>query len=903
MQARVCGPVIIALLIFSLMTPFIHAEGSDFADVESDGTYPVGFTDLFWGDEDGDTHAGQLFYPANSSGQRTPMANLTGPYPLFVWFGDDGESRTNYGWIGNSLASAGYIVLCMPPDWAPAETTDQIADLIWLYYRFAENNINGSDFVYDPENMQDSFDLSNWGVGGHGTGAIQAAHAQRVLTNGFSEYIPNSPVAMVGLGLDIADTSIAPSLLGLTPSRPGVALYLTGTADGIAEPGTNIEEFVESSVDGYHYMEVIGGNHLQYQDSESFFESWSDNDATITKEEQQNHALDHILPYLNLILKGSHEEWFAATNRESDWTFPSDEGAYISEVLRYANFFSMAFPPGAGVEEIEGTNGFEARALLRFTHRDGNQVENATVSCEILGFDNTSGVGNSVAAPSSGPWSEAICSAPIEGVEPGSQTMRMGVDWYGMPSSKDIIFDRVNRPPVRSNPLPVINILQHGMGGLNYSDIATDPDGVPILVEYISHSEYDEIGVYPFEDSAYPWDITLWHRGTPEWSGSGLLNITIFDSHNTSYQDLVSLQVNVLAVDDPVRQLEPIPSVEFIEDGEPQTLSLASFFEDPEAGLVGVESVTEFEGLEFSTNGAMLTIEPNPNWHGEAEIEIWVSDGTTPPIPAYINVSVTSVVDTPQLNESSISIVEDTVVEIPLSQIGWDEDGEEVQFLVTGGDGNLSIAVLNEVLRIVPNTDWTGISEGWNFTIESGDGSMSLIKDIQVVGVDDPAQVIWSDDPLILEGTRIRIDFAVHDPDDEPPWSVRYKFDSSPWNTIDSNCEVIGDSDWVCHFFVSASGLTEGSHQLSAQVADGDNWTQAQSMYFNVPKQTNSDAGENEESGPSMSTDEGPFSIWVVLIITGVTIAIIAGLYMVVALSREDDELLSEEELEELLDF
>ena len=74
-------------------------------------------------------------------------------------------------------------------------------------------------------------------------------------------------------------------------------------------------------------------------------------------------------------------------------------------------------------------------------------------------------------------------------------------------------------------------------------------------------------------------------------------------------------------------------------------------------------------------------------------------------------------------------------------------------------------------------------------------------------------------------------------------------------------------------------------------------------MYFNAPKPPSTDTEESDQSGPSMNSDEAPFSIWIVLTITGIAVVIIAGLYMLVALNRDDDELLSEEELEELLDF
>ena len=162
--------------------------------------------------------------------------------------------------------------------------------------------------------------------------------------------------------------------------------------------------------------------------------------------------------------------------------------------------------------------------------------------------------------------------------------------------------------------------------------------------------------------------------------------------------------------------------------------------------------------------------------------------------------------------------------------------------------------------------------------------------------------MIWSEDPLTIAGNQIRIPFAVHDPDDNLPWPVRYRLDVGAWKSIDSNCDTVSESDWVCHVFISTVGLSEGSHQLDAQVADGDNWTNEQSMYFNMPKQSTPET-ENEQSGPGTNSADGIFSIWFVLIATGITIVIIAGLYMLVALSREDEDLLSEEELEELMNL
>jgi len=877
------------------------SESSDFMDVYDEESFPVGSAELWWqGSEE--VHSSMIYYPANESGSSTPVDNASGPFPYVVWLVDEGEESSNYDWIGNAVASSGYIFFVLPQNWNSDETDVLITDLLYLNLRISDANANGSDFP-DPENMQDAFDVEHWGLGGHGLGAIQAAYAQRCLANPdgpWFEHTHSLPRALVGLGLDRVNINIPATYLGDAP-EPGMALYLTGSVDEITEPELNIERFLDDSEDSYHYIEVSGANHVQYQDEIGWWEGFNDGDAQMSQADQQSHAINHILPYYNLILKGSHEDWRNATNRELDWVLPSDQNGFPEEDLNNANFFQMSLPIGTNVSEYDSTSGREVSATVRVLHRDGQKVENITVNCEVIGYSGTSATGSFIHSSSSGPWSEASCSAPTDGVEPGNQTMRLSVNWYGMPSRIDLPFHRENRQPVLSSPLPVINIPQHGQGGLNFSEIATDPDGLELVVEYSSHSESNHIGVFPFTDESNPWDITLWHQGTPEWAGSGLLNLTVVDPFDPPFSMNVSIQVNVLPVDDPIVQINTIPPFEMQEDEGPRSLSMAGYFEDPEGGIVGIESVTPVDGLTFSIEGVVLTIEGESNWNGQTVVEFLMSDGSTEPITAFFDLTVTAVTDVPRLNVTTISgILEDDPIEIPLEELGWDEDGDEVQFRVDGGDQNLSISVLNDVLRIVPNADWAGVSRGWNFTIESGDGTSSVMIDIFVEGVDDPTFVEWGDLSSITND-QIRIPFAVYDPDGDLPWDVRYRWDSGNWVTLNSTCTTLSESDWICELWVPTVGLLEGSHRLDAQVSEGENWTKEQSMYLSIAPSSSTE-NLDDQSGSSESK-ETPFSIVTVLMITGVVVVLIIAIYMVTAISRSDDELLSDEELENLLDF
>ena len=884
------------LLISSFST--ITSGSENFSDSHEVDTFPAGWQNLIWVGLDNESHWAQIYYPANVTGLGKPIDNVSGPYPVLIWIGDDGESSEQYDWLGKAAATSGYITIVLPPDWTPDNTMEQCGDILAMWYRLEYNNQNGS-FEGDPANMREAFDLNHWGIGGHGQGAKQAALCQLITTGGWKDYINNPPpTALVALGLEDSNTDVPDSYLGRAP-EPGMGLYLTGTEDEIAKADTNIDTWLANNYSPWHYMSVTGGNHIQYQDESGFWEGFSDGSATISPEQQQNHAIEHIVPYLDLMLKGDHTQWLHATNREVNWQSPSDSDADIFEDLSEAQFLPWL---SSDVVEIEGVSGRVVSVNTKLTHRNGGLPIGATVTCTILeGGDwwdpmdyatyTIESTGTFTGSVENGTSSATDCEVSTDGVPPGNRSLRVDVDWYGMPSHLGLDFFRENRVPTLASPLPNIQVPQHGNASLSYSEFALDPDGSVIVVEMAPHlPSTNQMHCY-LGDNA----VVCEHTGVPEWTGTEILNLTIFDRYDSNYSEQLNLSATVFAVDDPVVQISEIPAVSMLEDDPRFTYTITSHFTDPEGSNATIVSAVATEGLDLTWTDHNVAFEPYLNWHGSTTVEVLVSDGSTSPVLTSFTVDVTPVPDLPSLNATRVSLIEDTPLEIPLELLGWDEDGDSVEFSIDGNHPHLSVTILTNVLRIVPSSDWSGLSTGWNLTATSSDGNATSPIEFDVAEINDPLQITWGS--LTTEGNSANFIVAIHDPDDGTPWTLRSQWDSSSWSEFVADCTVSDPNaedpkDWECHVQVSMSELQPGAHRLEVQVYEDGIWVEDKEKTYlhTVPPPSNASSEDENTSEKSVDDEDETFSIWIVFAIVFAGVVAIVGLYMIATLSKEDME-------------
>ena len=197
-------------------------------------------------------------------------------------------------------------------------------------------------------------------------------------------------------------------------------------------------------------------------------------------------------------------------------------------------------------------------------------------------------------------------------------------------------------------------------------------------------------------------------------------------------------------MDDSVVKISDFPSVQMEEDSQAFVYNFTNYFEDPEGANVTILNASSSTGLNLTWTEYNVAIVPFINWHGNTTIEVYVWDGTSAPIEAIIDVEVTPVPDAPRINMTRIIVTEDTPLEVPLSELGWDEDGDELMFEVSGSHNHVDVMVLTNVLRIVPSDDWTGLADGWYLTAISEDGNVTAPIEFEVLGVNEPIPVSYT---------------------------------------------------------------------------------------------------------------------------------------------------------------
>ena len=217
-RSQVIIVVIILLLPLLVLSSAEPSESSNFSQPQSLSHYSTGFLEGNVNIGDSTSFEIRIDYPStNGSGEMAEMAWNGSPFPMVVFFVDEGEGFDNYGWITQSLASSGYIVVTPEERWDTDEVEILLREMQGLYSAFGNVNESGFESGNQPDNFIGGFDLDHWGVGGHGTGATLAAITQVAWENQINNETFVPPRAMFGLGLEKADM---PTLSNLMPQYP-----------------------------------------------------------------------------------------------------------------------------------------------------------------------------------------------------------------------------------------------------------------------------------------------------------------------------------------------------------------------------------------------------------------------------------------------------------------------------------------------------------------------------------------------------------------------------------------------------------------------------------------------------------------------------------------------------------
>ncbi len=1184
--------LLMLLTSLALLAPAATAatkeESPNFSQPVAADRFGAGWQALTLLDSQNEQYSARIYYPSSSEGEGVVVDCAWSPYPWIAFHADEGEGEDSYSWIGEGLARAGYVVLTIDEHRAGDDAWNAVLDHWELIARMGHMNYTGG-LNSDPQGIQGCIDMDHWGIGGHGRGAALAAVVQGRWAALDSSGVREPPRALFGLGLDTADTGTSVPVSELP--MPAHSLFLTGTVDEVAPADEHIDPFLTRWPGGWQLLEVVGGNHVQYEDDQSFWDNLWDGAATIDETEQQQHALDSVTPYLDLILKGDDASWYAASNRESDPEDPTDSMAYVTEDLRGDQFYHIdisasitdgprarysstmffdslsnrtilhggmfwdwpelpylddtwtldmsdsgawqsdsssnrpgdllapafasdgaadgllygaadssgdlwrwngwsgtwseypagprpnatgyssivwdagdgtyllyggrnvsaldfynetwSFDPASGYWQILNTSNSptgivspamfyspawnrtflfggmdvdgnhsnetwmfnresnswsrlqlpgahpEARSAAAYavdlkqqvaylwggvsskgylgdlwafdmqqltwqqlatsgppaaqwssmswdshaerlvlfggnlvdgqsdqtwlfdvlnstwtlhdstsavtisetihmeasvSERDlGSPPSNLTVECRIIGSSTNWTAGS---------WNTssdiATCDMSPFGVAPGfhNALLRVSVDHMG--ARVVTSFERANAPPNPVDPMPSFVMEESSILVVNVTSLATDVDGHDVEFD-TSRTPSLTTGDPPVSLSPeFPTPERLVLQDTTDWESrteDGAANICVdvrdvVPPQQTSFTIEICFDVTVTAVDDQLQVISD-PSLLQLQEDESFTLELSQFVYDEEGATAVVESVNASQGIVASVEGTVLTLRGELDWHGSGTVNVSMSDGTSDSISLIVGVQVASVPDEPRFNFTEITLAEDEILDMKLSDLVYDPDGEEVNVTLETGEPVVNLSIWHQYLRIIPEADWNGNSVNWAVVATSGEDVVRQPMRIIVESVNDITTVEWQD-PGQFEDNVTKLRFTVTDRDSDGPWVVQFNWDDANWQELSPSCARAGEiaASWECQLDLLAHGLTYGDHELNLRVFDGEDTSPDTTFWLD----------KNDPNAPTTSTTGGGPSIPPMVWVVGGLVALLGGAVLLFVAWRADPE-------------
>ena len=730
---------LVCLAVLSLSAPSamgLLEEDASFEESHAGVDFPVGWTEFNLGGVF--SPQVRMVYPAMFDGEDKDMAG-NGPFSWLIFIGDSGESVDSYTLFTEELAKRGFIVVVSQPlsdETDVEETLDRFTDIHAAMVQQNQSNVHVLGTV-------GNIDVSHWGVSGHGKGAAAAYLAFPFWNQTGLASAEQPPRGLFGLGLDLEDldedfewSDVA------TPEfpQPNTGLFITGTVDEVAPSQETMERVDEHGGIAWQWMHLLGANHYQFQDSQSFLEN--DGDATMSQTAQIDLASEHVIAYLDTVLHGDHSRFREAFNRAEGPQTVSDPNAYVDEQLKAANFLpwtSQTISHNAS-ETVNATLTFVIS--LNWTLRDGTTFPELPAGWDV----------NLTCGWTNGPWeTEAIiasngtvsCHYPMAPVAPGLQTAWLKLQVEGAPSMYTASVFRENTPIEVLSPKPVIYVPQHSSRTLNASNIAIDPDGQPVRIVEATLIG-DDASHFLIEIGQDGLDMTVSHALNEEWLGECVAEVTLRSDGLTVDEATTQLSVVMTPVNDPPLKSGTVPIQEMDEDGTSVVFDLGDVVSDPEGVPLELDIAGEKNGEQgpilFSIEGERITLTPLLNAHGATVLQILASDGENPSVLVEMAVVVNPVNDPVVVNASAwtnLSMVEDTPFTLALSPLAYDVDGDPLTWTLEGNLDVLSVSLVNNSFELVPANDAFGIYQGLWLNVSDGSTTHSENLSLTIAAVGD----------------------------------------------------------------------------------------------------------------------------------------------------------------------
>tara|TARA_B100000003_G_scaffold96354_1_gene86412 strand:- start:1350 stop:4142 length:2793 start_codon:yes stop_codon:yes gene_type:complete len=796
--------ILVVVLVASLLAvspSSAHPEESqEFKNQHIGVDFPVGFADL-----NADGKSVRVVYPAMDTGEDEAMAG-NGPFPFTVFFGDEGETSDDYGIFVSEIVKRGTIVVVT--DGFDSDATTGVENSLALLESVVDlmNQTNSSNSLI--ASAYGNVDMNHWGVSGHGTGAAVAYSVFPFWPESDLADEIQPPRSLFGLGIDFSGWSggngwqnVKPNDWEINPASPATGLFMTGTVDEIARGQDNLPVISATEQLAWHWMHVLGADHYQFQDEIDdgifFGDDRDDGDASMSQSEQISYAISHILPYLDLTLRGVHDEFRPALNRELSPTSASDSESYTEENLFEAEFLlieNLTKPP-SDVNEFGRYDTFSL--MTDWTLRNGDSFADIDSNWQIdveCGFNKLVTIIGVVHQNGT-----VQCDYAVEDLAPGSHVAFMTLMVEGAPSTIEHTFLRTDTPISLTVPAPIIQVPERGSGYILASEIGIDPDGQEIFIVEATLSG-GQINNFSIQiDSDYR-GLTVTHTVTEEFITGAEVDVLLRADGSGVIDEIVTmLEIVVIPYNDPVVKTDEIVMQTLIEDGQAISVNITEYAYDPEGDplLASINDQTSgFAGpVEFYYYNGVLTLTPIPDANGATVLHVRVTDGATEPVDLDIPVQVAPVDDPVMANNSmwNISMLEDDTISLNLSDFAYDIDGDQLSWEIESQSTGANFAIISgSQIIISPPNDFFGNSNDEWLNVSDGVTTFSQLLDIEVVSVPD-LPVLNLMNVNIIDETAATLAWSVFDNDGAAEHGLEITLDGVTQTNLQPSC-IVDDS-------------------------------------------------------------------------------------------------------------
>ncbi len=792
---------ILCASMFAIAPSVAHPpESKEFKNQHTGVDFPVGFADLT-----ANGKSVRVIYPAMNDGEDEAMAG-NGPFPFTVFFCDEGEDTSDYGIFSSEIVKRGTIVV-LSNGFDSDDTTNVEASFSLLESIVDLMNQTNATNSLIPAAFG-NIDLNHWGVSGHGTGAAVAYSVYPFWPESNLSVEIQPPRSIFGLGIDFSGwnsgdgwQNIKPSEWQIDPASPGTGLFMTGTVDEIAKGQDNLPIISATDALAWQWMHVLGADHYQFQDEiddQIFFgDDRGDGDASISQTEQIDYAISHIVPYLDLTLRGVHDEFRPAFNREASPTSASDSDSYTEENL-FESEFLLIENITKSPSEVNEFGRYDTFSLSsNWTLRNGDSYSEIDSNWQIdveCGFNKIVTVIGLVHDNGT-----VQCDYAVEDLAPGNHTAFMTVMVEGAPSTIEHQFLRTDSPISLTVPAPVIQVPERGDGYILASDIGIDPDGQELFIVEATLSG-GQISNFSIQiDNDYR-GLTVTHIVTEEYILGAEVDILLrSDGLGVVDEVLTMLEIVVIPYNDPVVKTDDIVMQTLIEDGPSVSVNITEYAYDPEGEPLLASINDETQGIagpvEFSYYNGVLTLIPVPNANGATVLHVRVTDGVTEPVDLDIPIQVAPVDDPVIANNSmwQISMQEDESISFNLSDFAYDIDGDTLSWTIESDSSSANVAIISgSQLIISPQNDYFGtINNEW-LNVTDGTTIYSQLLSIEVTSVPD-IPILTLMNVNIIDDTAATLAWSVFDNDGASEHGLEISLDGVPQDNLQPSC-IVDDS-------------------------------------------------------------------------------------------------------------